>query len=198
MYTIVPIVEGHGEVKALPILLRRISGWLTPDIYPDVQTPIRVRRDRFLRKDEDFRKFLGLASAKTLGNGWVLILLDADDDCPAELGTQILDRVREIIPHIRLSVVLAKYEYEAWFLASADSLNGQRGFELGAALNFDPEARRDAKGLIGEHMLGGKYREVTDQPAFSAVMDLDQARGNSRSFRKLCSEWIKQTAELKA
>jgi hypothetical protein len=31
--------------------------------------------------------------------------------------------------------------------------------------------------------------EVTDQPAFSASLDLDQARRNSRSFRKLCRDW---------
>ena len=196
MQKIVPIVEGHGEVEALPILLRRIGLWLTPETYPDVQTPIRVHRGRFLNKDADFRKFLGLASAKAWESGWILILLDADDDCPAELGPQILDRARETAPHRRISVVLAKREYEAWFLASAGSLNGRRGFVLDAPFTFEPETRRDAKGWLSARMSGGKYREVTDQPAFSAKMDLVQARANSRSFRKLCDDWIKQTSDL--
>lgn len=196
MQKIVPIVEGHGEVAALPILLRRLCAWKTPDSYTDVQVPIRVRRDRFLNKDADFRKFLGLASAKAGGSGWILILLDADDDCPAELGARIVDRAREAVPHSRISVVLAKREYEAWFLASADSLNGKRGFVLNEPVPSDPETPRDGKGWIGRHMPGGKYREVTDQPAFSAEMDLEQASNNSRSFRKLCTEWIKHTKEL--
>lgn len=36
------------------------------------------------------------------------------------------------------------------------------------------------------------YYEIADQPAFSAKFDLQQAHENSRSFRKLCSEWRKQ------
>jgi len=55
---VVPIVEGHGEVKALPVLLRRLCSWLTPDSYTDVETPIRVRRDRFLNKDRIYRMFV--------------------------------------------------------------------------------------------------------------------------------------------
>lgn len=38
-------------------------------------------------------------------------------------------------------------------------------------------------------MTAGRYRETTDQPAFSAIMDLSQAFDLSRSFRKLCSDW---------
>ena len=190
---VVPIVEGNGEVVALPILLRRISAWLTPECFLDVPPPIRVRRDRFLNKDVDFQKFLGLASAKAGDSGWILILLDADDDCPTDLGARLVDRAREAAPHRRIAVVLAKREYEAWFLASAASLNGKRGFVLDGPINCDPEMPRDAKGWLSERMPGSKYREMTDQPAFSAAMNLEQARVNSRSFRKLCTEWIKQT-----
>ncbi len=43
-------------------------------------------------------------------------------------------------------------------------------------------------------MAGRKYREATDQPGFTAVMDLQQAFSLSRSFRKLCNEWSNQMA----
>gem|GEM_PF-3247597 len=36
MSRVVLIVEGHGEVTALPILLRRLRDWLTPDRYTEV------------------------------------------------------------------------------------------------------------------------------------------------------------------
>ena len=48
MPTIITIVEGDGEVQAVPILIRRIAEVATPGIFPDVLKPIRVRRDGIL------------------------------------------------------------------------------------------------------------------------------------------------------
>ncbi|MDP2783496.1 MAG: DUF4276 family protein [Sulfurimicrobium sp.] len=192
MTVIASIVEGDGEVAALPILLRRVGAWQSPERNFNVLPPIRVRRDRFLNREEEFRRMLLLAAAKCGESGWILVLLDADDDCPAELGAQVLERARGIVPHRRVSVVLANREYEAWFLASAESLHGQRGFTFDSPQNFEAERPRDAKGWLGERMASGTYRETTDQSAFSALMDLQQAIEGSRSFRKLCSEWSKQ------
>jgi len=191
MTVVASIVEGDGEVEALPILLRRLNGWLSPETYVDIKVPIRVRRERFLEKAADFRQHLLLAAAKCGELGWILILLDADDDCPAQLGLEVLRRAKEIVPHRRVSVILAKREYEAWFIAAAESLHGQRGFMLENEA-IDPEVPRNAKGWIAKQMVGGVYREKTDQPAFSNRMDLVKAHERSPSFRKLCSEWKKQ------
>lgn len=196
MTTVVSIVEGDGEVVALPILLRRLSQWLTPSIYADVPMPLRVRRDRFLNVDKEFRRMLEFAASKCRDDGWILILLDADDDCPALLGKAIHERARAIVPHRRISVVLANREYEAWFIAAATSLDGQRGFSKGFSITPQPEAVRGAKEWLSMHIPNGKYREVTDQPAFSALMNLSDAQTNSRSFRKLCKEWLKNTEPL--
>lgn len=193
MTVVASIVEGDGEVDALPVLLRRIGDWLSPGMGMALSRPIRVRRDRFLNRDTEFRRNLLLAAEKCGDSGWILILLDADDDCPSELGANILQRARKIAPHRRISVVLANREYEAWFLAAADSLHGKRGFSFDHPQNFDAERPRDAKGWMSSRMSTGYYPK-TDQPAFSAMMDLQQARQNSRSFRKLCSEWVKQMA----
>lgn len=100
------IVEGDGEVAAVPLLLRRLAAWRTPGVFADVLTPIRVRRDRFLNRD-----------------------------C------------------------------------------------------IDAEIPRDAKGWLRQRLSSGSYGEVTDQPAFTARFDLQQAFDGSRSFRKLCKEW---------
>jgi hypothetical protein len=192
MKVVASIVEGDGEVAALPVLLRRLCAWLSPDAHINVSQPIRVRRDRFLNRDEEFRRYLLLAAAKSGDEGWILILLDADDDCPAELGPRVLDRAREVVPHRPVSVVLATREYEAWFLAAAESLHGQRGFAFESSPNFEPEQPRDAKGWLTKRIARGKYRETTDQPAFTKLMDLQQAFDLSRSFRKLCNEWSTQ------
>jgi len=189
MSRIVPIVEGDGEVQAVPILLRRLTEWLSPDKWIDVATPIRVHRDRFLQRDDEFRRHLLHAANKSGEDGWLLILFDADDDCPAELGQQTLARARACVPHRRISVVLPNREYEAWFLAAARSLDGKRGFRCDPREAIEAERPRNAKLWMTQHMPGGTYHVMTDQAAFSAVMDLEQAHAGSRSFRKLCSEF---------
>lgn len=194
MTRVVSIVEGDGEVLALPVLLRRLVTWRGPGAHVDVLTPIRVYKDRFLNRNEEFARYLQLAAAKCGNAGWILVLLDADDDCPAQKGAEILDRAQALIPHRRVAVVLANREYEAWFIAAAQSLNGCRGFQSQALdIDIDPELPRNAKGWLRAHMTGS-YGETTDQPAFSQMFDMDMAHERSRSFRKLCSEWDKNSA----
>lgn len=192
MIRIATIVEGDGEVIALPILLRRLAAERHPAVTVDPLMPIRVRRDRFLQKEDEFRKQLLLAAAKSGDEGWILVVLDADDDCPADLGRQIHERAQQYVPHRRLSVVLANREFEAWFIAAARSLHGLRGFSFMADAPVAAEVRRNAKGWMKEHMEGGSYSEIRDQPAFTARFDLQQAFDGSRSFRKLCKEWDNQ------
>jgi hypothetical protein len=194
MSRVVAIVEGAGEVAALPVLLRRLTDWKMPGTYVDVATPIRVRRDRFLNREEEFARHMLLAAAKCGDDGWILVVLDADDDCPAELALSILNRAQQCVSHRRVSVVLATREYEAWFIAAARSLEGYRGFHLQPDDTPEAETPRDAKGWVARRITGKSYRETTDQPAFTRHLDLQQAFDGSRSFRKLCSEWVKQAA----
>lgn len=183
------IVEGDGEVAALPILLRRLSYWRGVTDGVEILPPIRVYKDRFLNRPVEFSRHLELAARKCGDAGWILILFDADDDCPTVKGAEVLTRARATIPHRRIAAVLANREFEAWFIAAAESLNGCCGFEChGQDLLVDPELPRNAKGWIRDRMPAG-YGETTDQPAFSARFDLAIAHQRSRSFRKLCSEW---------
>ncbi|MBD3893398.1 DUF4276 family protein [Hydrogenophaga sp.] len=195
MAVIASIVEGDGEVAALPVLLRRLGAECQPQVNVMALPPIRVRRDRFLNKEEEFKRQLLLAAAKCGDGGWILLVLDADDDCPATLSKNILHRAQQYIPHRKFSVVLANREFEAWFVASAASLNGVRGFVFRAELPTDVERPRDAKGWLQRQMTGA-YSEKLDQPAFSARFDMQQAWHRSRSFRKLCKEWHTQMGGL--
>jgi hypothetical protein len=187
------IVEGDGEVAAVPLLLRRVAEWRTPEVFPETLVPIRVRRDRFLNRDEEFQRYLRLAAAKCKDGGWILVLLDADDDCPVQLAQQVLTRAAACVAHCKVSVVFATREFEAWFIAAAASLDGHRGFAFNPGETMGAEALRDAKGWLRQRMAGGTYGETTDQPSFAARFDLQQAFDGSRSFRKLCSEWDRQT-----
>lgn len=196
MINIVSIVEGDGEVAALPILLRRINEWKNPEVLCNVFRPIRVRREQFLNREDIFVKQLQIAAALAEDDGWVLILLDADDDCPKELASQVWQRAIKVIPHRRVSVVLANREFEAWFIASVESFNGRRGFVLGGAVAPDAETIRGGKEWLSKHIPDGKYHEVTDQPAFAALINLEKVHEKSRSFRKLCKEWVAQNESV--
>jgi hypothetical protein len=196
MITVASIVEGDGEVQALPVLLRRLGEWKHPDQFFNILPPIRVRKDQFLNKPEVFRKQLLLAALNAGESGWVLVVLDADDDCPRERGSQILESAKKIIPHRAVSVVLANKEFEAWFIASAETLHGRRGLVIDPNDRPDAETIRGGKEWLSERIPNGKYREVTDQPALAALIDLALVHERSRSFRKLCKEWDSQAETI--
>lgn len=184
MQRIVSIVEGHGEVDAVPILLRRIVQRVSPTVALDAPRPIRVKRSGLLR-DGELERAIALAARRTGENGSILLLLDADDDCPAELGLRLLARAAAARSDRHIRTVLANKEFEAWFLAAASSLAGYGGIDESIARPSDPEAVRDAKGWLSARMPRGRpYRETLHQAAFTAVFDLDAARSAS-SFDKL-------------
>ena len=184
MARIATIVEGHGEVEAVPILLRRIAERMSPDCPVQFVRPIRVQRQRVLKAGE-LERAVDLAARQAGTGGCVLILLDAETDCPRELAPNLLRRAREARRDRDIRVVLAKAEYEAWFLAAADSIAGQHGIRASTEPPDDAEAVTGAKEWLRARMPPGRsYRETLHQPALTAIFDLDAAR-SAPSFDKL-------------
>jgi len=179
---IVPIVEGHSEVKSVPVLMRRFL--YQHGIYDVViEKPIRVKRQQVI-KEGQLERAIGQARLRPNCRA-IVIILDADDDCPKELAPSLLERARKASPSILVSVVLPKSEFESWFVGSISSLRGVRGIAETASPPPDAEAKRDAKGWLTNMMEGRRvYVEVDDQPSFAANFDFEIARENCRSFRK--------------
>ncbi|MGJ5814017.1 DUF4276 family protein [Paludibaculum fermentans] len=179
--TIVPIVEGQGEVEAVPILLRRLSAELCPSLHLKVEKPIRSSRDKIVLPGK-LEAVVALAAAKLQGPGAILILLDSDGACPKELGPSLLTRARAARADKHIRVALAHQEYEAWFLASADSLAGKRGFPNDLQSHPEPETVQGAKQWLSKKMLGSSiYSPTVDQPALTSIFELNLAR-RARSF----------------
>lgn len=176
------VVEGHGEVDSARILLRRCALQWNPAIGFDAPRSVRIPRGTLL-KDGELERGVQLASYNAEGGG-VIVLIDADDDCPATLGPRLLARARRVNQHS--SVVLAKSEFEAWFLAAAGSLAGQRGLRPDLIPPPAPEDIRDAKGWLTRSMRNphGRYSETLDQPALTALFDLQAASDHCSSFNK--------------
>lgn len=157
------IVEGHGDVKAVHVVIRRIVQELDPTLRLTIpHPPIRVPR-RSIVKAGELERAVELAANKTTSPGAVLVVLDADEDCPATLGPALLERARVARGDMQIAVVLANPEFETWFLASAESLRGRQGLSPGLTAPADPEKVRGAKEWLRSHMTPNRrYAETID------------------------------------
>lgn len=181
------IVCGDGETEALPILIRRIARELDPQLVPRIHPVLRVQESKLVRPGE-LERSVELAARKLGGDGGIFVLMDCDDGCPATDGPALLRRATDARPNMPVTVVLAKREFETWFLAAAGSLGGRRGLPAGLRPPANPEAIRGAKEWLTRQMAGtGSYSPTTDQPALAEVFELNAAR-SSDSFDKCYRE----------
>lgn len=186
--TIQCIVEGHGEVEAVPALLRRLILRFCPDGFPI--TPMGIRQPRCsIVKTGELERWVEVAARAVRLQGGILVLLDADDDLPCELAPALLDRARTAARNCPVSVVLAKREYEAWFIASASAIAGQMGLPTVAPPMKNCEQVRGTKEWLTRWRAGADiYSPTLHQTNFTRLIDIDLARQNSPSFDKLCRD----------
>ncbi|MFN8556060.1 MAG: DUF4276 family protein [Dehalococcoidia bacterium] len=181
------IVEGEGEVRSAPVLVRRIAETLDPPTWPDVG--VSVRRHRSALLSGAIESDLPIAAREAGAGGAILLLIDADDDCPAKLGPALLRHATELRLDRHVGVVLANHEFENWFIAAAESLRGRRGLASDLTAPADPERVRGAKEWLSRRLPPGRsYRPTVDQPGLTAAFDLDLARRRSDSFDKCVRE----------
>lgn len=189
-----PIVEGYGEVAAVPVLLRRLRdefhAWGV-----DVNRPIRRRRSELVQETE-LRRTIRLAQLQPNCDA-ILILFDSDRDCPRKLAPRLRSWAKSEAGQVPCDVVMAHKEYEAWFLATIESLRGKRGIRMDATSHPDPEMPRGAKRHLEKRMRPEvSYMERADQPALSALFDLKTAYRKCRSFRKLAKAFRELLEEM--
>jgi len=169
------IVEGEGDVAAVPVLLRRVAAALQRHDLEVQMPPARVSRTVIAREPE-LRRYVELMARKVGPGDAIVVMFDADDDCPAQLGPRLSAWAREQRPDRRTLVVAIPREFEAWLLASAVSLRGKRGLPVNLEPpERDPEQIRDAKGWLARQM-PRRYHETVDQAPLTACFDLQAAR----------------------
>lgn len=181
--TVAPIVEGHGEIPAVRTLIVRIGAELL-DTYVEVAQPFRLDSAK-MRKSEELVKAVRVQSARIRGKGGVLVLRDGDDsdiDCPVALAKSLTPEAGLFTAPVE--IVIARHEYEAWFLAATESLRSHPSILDDAQAPEDPEHKRDAKTQL-RAIMNESYKETLHQAKFSAVMDLHLAAERSRSFRRM-------------
>lgn len=179
-YSIVPIVEGFSEVESVPVLMRRLlDSW--GKYHLGIARAVRVQRYQVVKEGELERRVQMAMTRPSCGA--VMVILDADDDCPKDTAIELLHRARRIARDTPVSVVLPKPELESWFVGSIESLRGVNGISANACSPDDPETIRNAKAFLTNTMQR-RYMPTIDQPALAAGFDLAKALDSCRSFRK--------------
>jgi len=175
------IVEGDGEVEALPLIWRS----LCPSV-PLIGPPYRLPRYKALDhagnvRAKEWERAFQLLQMK--GATCVLAVMDADDICPKQQAPIIKNNLESLsLPiGLKLGFCLAEPEYEGWFLAGADFLG------LGSPLT--PPLPRNCKGEV-KRRLGGRYSPVVDQPSLTSKLlpHLKVVATRSSSLDKLIRE----------
>jgi hypothetical protein len=125
---IAPVVEGHTELSCIGPLLQRVWRELLPRTERlQVLEPTRGHRADLVKPDGQVltekvsQAFLKLRSATRKvadARPLALILLDAEDDCPASLGPQLLGTAKKTLPEgSSIACVIAKRMLENWIIA---------------------------------------------------------------------------------
>lgn len=197
---IVPVVEGFGEERAVPVLVRRWLSHRRFDRWFDVpDLAVNAKGAGKLKTAPDAGRHLGIEtyvrSALRARADAILVVLDADDEClhraPQQgLGPELLARARAAAGDVPVSVVVANRTYEAWLLAGRTALFRCDLVQRNAPLAEirEPEARAGSKALISE-FLGEIYSPPLHQPELTKAMSFSPgSQRRAPSLAKLIRE----------
>lgn len=205
---IASIVEGQTEQSCLERLLQRTWAELLGQTERlQVLEPFHGPRDKLIYSQSDLirtieqslQKLHIKANREPDAMKLLLILLDAEGDCPAALAPQLFKAAREIAPvNFSISCVMPKRMLENWIVAGASTLGGINNLPnpLPARDQFE---ERSGAAWLDEQLRSvnktRKYKKVIDAREFINKMDLNECRTNSPSFDKLCHEFEKQVTD---
>jgi hypothetical protein len=191
------IVEGHGEVEALPVLIRRILQEQDPPGFADILRPRRIAKGSLIRQGE-LERYVEAAASQIAEQGAILAVIDSDGELPCVIGPELLARAKQARPDKPIGIVLAHCEWENWYLAAAESLAGRRELRPDLTSPEHPESIRGAKEWLTRHMQAGRaYSPTADQAALAASLDLQAAR-RAPSFDKFYREVVRLLRDASA
>lgn len=179
------IVEGHGDVEAVPALVQRVAAAEGANVFA-LKPPIRAGGVSSLRRQGELERHLALAASRPEAD-FVLVVLDCDALCPVELfeefGPRALPCFEKYKKEIRFCFV--KCEFESWFLADHVSIRLKSDGYWKYDDNFDSYLEIiGAKERLTRSMVGRVYKETRDQAAFARRIDVPGLKAGDRSFRK--------------
>lgn len=178
------IVEGHGEVRSVPVLVRRI---LEKHERFDVQLLPAQRRGEYPSVTRHFENYFLAAIKDGAAILWVMDFDAKEYDCPYREAAELIRRAQALRPGWPLKVAFLVKEYEALFLHDEKATRAVFP-DIPKKTQFpaSPETIRGAKEwLSAERPKGSAYKETVHQEKITAHLDLDLLRERSPDFAHL-------------
>lgn len=172
------VVEGAGELEALPLLLRR---WLRErgDFRDVLGSPVACHGRSKALQPGGIEEKVAIAVARP-GCRAVLVVLDGEGDPVCQSGPELLMRSRAASGGKPVVVALAEHQYEAWLMASAETLDLE-----GLAYS---STRSPVSALVAA-LRPVKYLKTRWQPRLTERIDFDLAMSRSPSLRRLLARF---------
>lgn len=185
MRRLLPIVEGHGEDRAIPLLIRRILE--ARGIY-DVELLSAQRKGEYPTVVRNFDNIFQAATLVKAPILWVMDFDSKDYDCPVNEAQKLLARAEALRPGWPIKIAFLVKEYETLFLI--DEAATREVFpDIPAKTSFpqEPEKIRGAKEWISKARpaAGNAYKPMVHQVKITAHLNLDLLRARSPDFAHL-------------
>lgn len=185
MKRLLPIVEGHGEIPAVPILIRNILA--AHGIHDVLALPAR----RHGEYPSVAKKFDNVFLAAIKENAPILWVMDFDakgHDCPVKEAQKLLARADALRPGWPLKIAFLVKEYETLFLI--DETATRKVFPDIPTKTLFPENPGNIRGAKewlskARPSPGSAYKETVHQAKITAQLDLELLRARSRDFAHL-------------
>lgn len=173
---VIAIVEGDGEVEAVPVLLNR---WFHQrGLANEIGTP-KAAISAYSRNNlkKDLERYIRIALTAKPAAIVVVIDSDSDPDGPDNLRTNLYNRATKVAEGVPVSIVVAVECYEAWFMASIELLQKAHPGLIKPKVKAPARAEAietiiDCKDRF-ERMLIRKYVETKHQPQLSESLPFE-------------------------
>jgi len=156
---------------------------MEPGLVVSITHKTRTSKGKLLKEDEFVRLLERARRYLSPGDG-ILVVMDADDDCPKNINERLLEWKSRHHADLNVAIVIAKREMEAWFVAGAESLR------TGLGMNPDAESLPNPKAWVGKNILQAYYTPTADQARLAGRLDVVMARC-IQSFDKLFREVLR-------
>ncbi len=183
MSKILLVVEGDGDVKAVPTLVRRILHG--HGLYDVELLPAQKRGDLSKVKGR-FDDYFNAALKWSAPILWVMDF-DCDDcECVAEASSKLYQKALQLRPEWPFKVVFIPKEFETLFLVEQIAARDVLGITTDFQFPDNPEQIRGAKEVLSKALPSGRsYKETVHQEKIAAQVDIDVLRDASSCFRHL-------------
>lgn len=183
MKKILPIVEGDGDMRAVPVLIRKIlhaNNLFGVDLHP------AQKRNDYSKLHNTFDNYFSAAIKWEAPILWVLDFDCKQCACVKTESQKLYSRADALRPGWPFKVAFIVKEFEALFLAEQQSTKAVLGIPEDFNFSPNPETIKGAKGEISRALPVGKaYKETVHQEKIAAQLDLNILRNVSSDFRHL-------------